>query len=125
MQWRTHSRDRAAVSAAYAAARDLHAPIVVFTLSGQTADLVAQMRPRAEVIAFTPDVATYRRLALRWGVAPFLIEFGDSTDELIQMGEQRLLELGLAKPGQTVVCVAGSTPLRGATNMLKIDTLPR
>ena len=123
-EWHMGSTERASMAAAKAAARALDdAPIVVFTLSGHTADLVAQMRPASPIIAFTPEPESYRRLALRWGVQPFMIEFGENTDELIRRGERRLLELGLAEPGQTVVCVAGTTPLRGATNMLKIDTL--
>ena len=122
----TYGKDRAIVSAAYAAARDVNAAaIIVFTISGQTADAVAQTRPASRIVAFTPEPATYRRLALRWGVQPSMIEFGHNTDELIRKGEERLLALGLAQPGQTVVCVAGTTPLRGATDMLKIDTLPR
>ena len=117
---------RATVSAACAASRDISAAaIVVFTISGQTADLVAQMRPASQIVAFTPEVSTYRRLALRWGVRPFMIDMGDNTDELIRQGERKLMELGFAQPGHTVVCVAGATPLRGATNMLKIDTLSR
>lgn len=123
MKWQACTQDRACVSAAYAAARDLDAPIVVFTISGHTADLVSQMRPASPVIAFTPQCATYQRLALRWGVQPSMIPFGENTDELIAQGGRRLMELGIAQPGQTVVCVAGTTPLKGATNMLKIDML--
>ena len=123
MKWPEGSHDRACVSAACAAARDLDAPIVVFTISGHTAELVAQMRPTSPIIAFTPQCATYQRLALRWGVHASTIAFGENTDELIALGERRIVELDLAEPGQTVVCVAGTTPLKGATNMLKIDTL--
>ncbi len=114
----------AAVAAGVAAARDVRAAaIVVFTLSGRTAELVSQRRPRAPIVAFTPDEAVYRRLALRWGVRPFRIEIGENTDALIREGERRLLELGLARPGDTVVCIAGVSPLRGAANMVKIDRL--
>ena len=122
----TGGKDRAIMSAAYAAARDVGAAaILVFTISGQTADAVAQMRPATPIVEFTPDEATYRRLALRWGVHPSMIEFADNTDDLIRQGEKRVLALGIAQPGETVVCVAGTTPLRGATDMLKIDTLPK
>lgn len=124
VEWQGRGQTEACVSAACAAARDLDAPIVVFTISGHTADLVAQMRPASSIIAFTPEPSAYQRLALRWGVRPSMIELGQNTDELISQGMTRLLESGLADPGQTVVCVAGATPLRGATNMLKIDTLP-
>ena len=124
MKWRAHSQAKACVSAACAAARDLSAPIVVFTISGHTADLVAQMRPASPIIALTPERATFQRLALRWGVRPSMIDLGQNTDELISRGMTQVVDSGLAEPGQTVVCVAGTTPLRGATNMLKIDTLP-
>jgi pyruvate kinase len=68
-----------------------------------------------------PVEATYRRLALVWGVHPVLFPVFDSTDEMIERGEARLLELGLAHVGDTMVCVAGaSTNTAGGTDMLKI-----
>jgi len=47
-----------------------------------------------------------------------------STDQMIEQGEERLLELGLVAVGDTIICVAGaSTRTPGGTDMLKIHRL--
>ncbi|GAF92800.1 unnamed protein product, partial [marine sediment metagenome] len=52
-------------------AHDLNARgIITATSSGQTALMVAMHRPKASIIAVTPDVATQKRLTLSWGVTP-------------------------------------------------------
>jgi pyruvate kinase len=82
--------------------------------------MLAQMRPAADIIAFTPEASTFQRLALCWGVIPQRLEVGLSTDELLFNGEMALLERGLAKEGENIVIVAGSTTIQGATNLMKI-----
>ncbi|MEN3184285.1 MAG: pyruvate kinase, partial [Atribacterota bacterium] len=46
--------------------------LVVFTHSGFTALILSSFRPSMPILALTPDEATYRRLALVWGVQPAL-----------------------------------------------------
>jgi len=101
------------------------AAIVVFTLSGVTARLVAQLRPAVPIVAFTPNVETYRQLSLVWGVTPARITFGASSDRLIGKGARELVKSGYAPPGAAVVMVAGATDLVGAANLIKIHDLPR
>jgi len=53
------------------AAEDLHMKtIAVFTETGFSARLVSKYRPRAPIVAFTPNPETRRRLSLLWGVKP-------------------------------------------------------
>jgi pyruvate kinase len=107
--------------AALAAARELGVRrIVVYTYSGASASLLAQLRPPADIIAFTPYQSTLQRLSLCWGVIPQLLEIEESTDALLYNGEMALLERGLATQGETIVIVAGSTTIQGATNLMKI-----
>ena len=97
------------------------AGIVPFTVSGSTARYISQRRPAAPIYALTPSARTYRRLALLWGVRPVMLEMFDSTDEMVQQGEERLRELGLVGSGEAVVCVAGArTNTPGGVDMLKI-----
>ncbi|MBI4577067.1 MAG: pyruvate kinase [Planctomycetes bacterium] len=111
----------ATVHAACEAAQALRARwIVAFSRSGATARLVARERPRMGIVCFTPHEATYRRLALVWGVVPRPLAVAGTTDELIAAGEQELLRSGLASRGDTVVLIAGSNTLPGATNMMKV-----
>ncbi len=108
---------------AFAASIEVNAKaIVVFTQSGDSALMLSKLRPSAPIVAFTPVERTWRRLALLWGVKPYLIEFGGHTDEMICRGEAALLDNALAKLGDPVVIVSGTkVGMRGATNMMKID----
>jgi pyruvate kinase len=109
--------------AAVAAAHEIKAKaIVVFTQMGTTAMLLSKLRPGIPVVAFSPIEATCRRLALSWGIAPYAIEFGGDTDQMICRGESALLSHGLAEMNDPVVIVSGTrVGLKGATNMMKVD----
>jgi pyruvate kinase len=45
------------------------------------------------------------------------------TDEMIRKGEELLRNKKLVKPGDLVITVSGKTPMKGATNMLKISKI--
>jgi pyruvate kinase len=97
--------------------------IVAFTESGVTAELLSCYRPKAPILAVTYHEATYRRLALWWGVVPVMSAFTATTDEMILKGEAVLKERGLAAPGETIVMLAGQRNTAGATNMLRVHTV--
>ncbi len=53
------------------ASRELHMKLIaVFTHSGFTARLVSRYRPLVPIVAFSPEAAIRRRMALLWGVTP-------------------------------------------------------
>jgi pyruvate kinase len=106
-------------SACYAV-REIQRPLIVFTWSGATALLASKSRPPGPILAMTPNQTTLDRLALAWGVTPVLAPTFASTDELIAVGEQVLLDAGLVQRGQEVVVLAGNTPMKGATNTMKV-----
>jgi len=118
-------KERALAAAACATARDIKAGgIAAFTMTGTTARWISQRRPAVPIFALTPNRTTYRRLALLWGVCPVELPVFKSTDQMIEQGEERLLELGLVAVGDTIICVAGaSTRTPGGTDMLKIHRL--
>jgi pyruvate kinase len=99
--------------------------IVAYTSTGYTAELAAAERPKAPVVAFTPDEVTYHRLNLVWGVVPILI--GDevpSFEALIHQAESLLLKCNLASVGDKILIVAGiPTGRPKGTNFLKIHTI--
>ena len=115
--------DAAAVAAAAVqAARDVDArALVSFTATGSTARLLAANRPAMPLVAFTPDEAVRRRLALSWGIEAFVVPAPSDTDGMVRRVDRALIERGLASPGDRVVIVAG-TPLGtpGSTNTLRI-----
>ena len=108
------------VRSACFAVQELSRPLVVFTWSGSTAILASKSRPPGPIYALTPNQSTYDRLALAWGVTPVLAPSVHNTDDLIALGEERLLQRGYVQRGDEVVVLAGNTPMKGATNTMKV-----
>jgi pyruvate kinase len=99
--------------------------IVAFTSSGYTARLAAAERPRATVVAITPNSKVYHQLNLVWGVKPLLIEREvDTFEEAVRQAEFYLVEHQLAIPGDRIL-IMGGIPMRtaGGTNFLKVHTM--
>ncbi|HEU5012094.1 MAG TPA: pyruvate kinase [Roseiflexaceae bacterium] len=122
-----HQRDVAnAISAAARAIVEALSvkAIVAFTMSGNTARLMARTRPKVPIFAFTPSEAVYRQLALVWGVRPMMCEYKDRLENLTDQVQHDLLAYGLADPDDMVV-ITGGHPMsaRGATNFVKVLSL--
>lgn len=99
--------------------------IVAFTASGYTARLAAEERPKAPVVAITPNERIYHQLNLIWGVKPLLIanEVETFEDVLVQT-ESYLCQRRLVEVGDRVL-IMGGIPMQtsGGTNFLKIHTI--
>lgn len=98
-------------------------PLVVFTWSGRSAILASKARMPAPIFALTPDTRVADMLALVWGVTALPMPVFDTTDEMIAAGEAALIKSGHLEAGTEVVVLAGNTPMRGATNLMKIEVL--
>lgn len=110
-------------SATVTAAADLHARLLVtVTDSGHTARMVAKHRPLTTLLAVTPDPATLRRLALVWGVRPYLFSGGDRTTATMVAHSFNLASAeGGAQEGDLVAVTAGvPAGVAGRTNLLRI-----
>ncbi len=94
--------------------------IVVLTASGRTALIVSKFRPKMPVIALTPDEKVQRRISVLWGIRPERIPFIKNTDQMIKEGIALLKEKHLLKLGEFAVITAGKTPMKGATDMVKV-----
>lgn len=114
----------ATVRAAVHAALDAGAKVIaVFSESGATAEIVAAERSPTRVVAFTPFQPTVRRLSLVWGVSALRVSRTRTAHEMTLEGERVLVERGIAKIGDRVVVVVGSSRKRGLTNIMNIRTL--
>jgi pyruvate kinase len=108
-------------AAAYAS-NDLGSiPIIVITVSGETAHYLSKIRCQSPIFAFSPDENVVRQLSLTWNVQAQLLDFGrgDITD-ILRRAEKMLVERGLAADKCLVAVLAGSTPIKGATSFLRI-----
>jgi pyruvate kinase len=83
------------------------AGIAVFTQSGKTALLMSKARPRVPILAFTPDVETYQRLDLYWGVIPYLVPFASTVETMLKIVDNAMVENSELEPGQQVVMISG------------------
>ncbi len=123
---RNSARTEVAIAVAVRAAAELMAaPVIVcFTSSGFTARTVSAYRPSVPIFAVTPEIETFRQLALVWGVVPALVEHFPTYDHMLPVARQRLLDLGLAERGDRVVVTAG-VPFDqpGTTNLLKVEAV--
>ncbi|MFZ0881508.1 MAG: pyruvate kinase, partial [Candidatus Acidiferrales bacterium] len=107
------------------AAEELHMKVIaVFTESGFSAKLVSKYRPRAPIVAFSPNPETRRRMSLYWGVRPATIARVGDVDQLAKATEKRLLEEKLVRRGDVIGIIAG-TPFgaTGTTNMMRLHRI--
>jgi pyruvate kinase len=122
----TGARTEDAIAVAVCAGADLlHAPLIVcFTSSGFTARTVAAYRPSVPIFAVTPEPETFRQLSLVWGVVPALVDHFPTYESMLPIARQKLIDAGLAEPGERVVVTAG-VPFDkpGTTNLLKIEAV--
>jgi pyruvate kinase len=111
--------------AATRASSELHLPYVVTgTTTGNAAHHISAFRPKARIIALTPEVEVARRLALLWGVESILIEHYSSIDVLLHITEQRMLGERLVDHGDCIAFTTGMPVGAGGTNLLKIHIIP-
>jgi pyruvate kinase len=88
-------------------ARDVDVTAVsVFTMQGRSAWLMSKARPAKPILAFTPELDTYRQLAFLWGVQPRLGKYAETLEEMISDVDASLIQSGI-KAGQQVVLVCG------------------
>jgi pyruvate kinase len=112
-------------AAAVAAAEQLGiSTIITYTERGHTARLVSEFRPRAQIIALTPNADTVNRMALYWGVKGMQVGRLQSTDAMLRQVRRLCREQGLCQVGMPVVIVAG-VPLNepGTTNMMSVHRI--
>lgn len=113
-----------AISQAVAnSALDLDAQaILTATESGFTARMVSKYRPKAPIIAVTPNEHVMRRLSLIWGVVPVKGEMVSNTDAMFEMAVNAAVSEGHVQLGDLVVITAGVPVSRsGTTNLIKIQ----
>ena len=95
--------------------------LVTFTQSGDSARRICRLRSPIPILAITPEIGTYNRLALSWGVEPMVTPMVKHTDEMVLQADRMLLDSKRAHEGELVMIVAGSPPgIPGSTNAMRV-----
>ena len=95
--------------------------LVAFTQSGDSARRMSRLRSPIPILAMTPEVGTYNRLALSWGVESMLTPVVGATDEMVKLVDTVIIDSGRAQLGDQVMIVAGSPPgIPGSTNAMRV-----
>ena len=107
--------------AAYSIASDLDLKIiVVLTDSGKTAIQMAQFRPNATIVAFTPHQETCNLLSIIWGVVPIYTKQPQNINGLYSLVNKILIKKKLIQPGKCFLIISGILKIKNSTNMLQI-----
>ncbi len=94
--------------------------LVAYTATGATARRLARERPLQPVVALTPSLKVARQLALVWGLEPRVAVDPKTVDEMTEEAVEMVAELGLAKPAERILILAGvpfGAP--GSANLLR------
>jgi pyruvate kinase len=113
---------QALTRAAWQASEDIDVrAIICCTISGRTARAMARFRPLATLIAASPDPLVARQLTLSWGVIPIVVGTYELTDELVWQSVERVVQIGLAAPGDHVLVLAGDPRSGyGSTDVIRV-----
>jgi len=125
---RLAARDEVSVEGAIAlgttaVARMLKTPLIVtLTQGGFTTRKVAALRAQMPILAVTTQIATFRQLALVWGVTPVLVDRVPGYDAMLEVVRDLILKRGYAARGDHIVMTAGVPwEVSGSTNLIKVE----
>ncbi|KKO19406.1 MAG: pyruvate kinase [Candidatus Brocadia sp.] len=103
-------------------AGNLHINVIITpTQTGSTARFISRHRSQHLILAATPSLKTYRRLALVWGVIPMITEPLKNTDDMMKKSIEAAREAGYISEGEKVV-ITGGVPVwePGSTNLMRV-----
>jgi len=96
--------------------------IVTLTRDGRTGSLLSGYRPRAPIVAITPQVSAAQRLALCWGVLPRLGLPPEDLEETVRIATALLVREKVCQKGDAFALVVGWPPSSN-TNTVKLHRL--
>ncbi|XP_070622614.1 pyruvate kinase PKLR isoform X2 [Erythrolamprus reginae] len=119
-----------AVGAVEASFKCCAAAIVVVTLTGRSARILSRYRPRALIIAVTPDEQVARQAHLSRGIFPVVWKgvkqgaWAEDVDRQVHFGIEMGRLRGFLSSGDVVIIVSGWRPGAGYTNIMRVQQVP-
>ena len=97
--------------------------IALFTESGVTARQLSKYHPAAPIFALSPVAVTINRINMLWGITPIHCPKVHSTEALVEIAENLLVQNGYLRRGEVIAIVAGTRSKSGSTNFLRLHVL--
>lgn len=111
------------IASAYCAAEGLQAKaIILATRTGESARLMAMLRPDVRILACTDSEMVWRQLNLQSGVIPVLTKTQTTSEELTQECLNQAKEQKMIREGDSVVILVNSD-IHGTVDTISIRTL--
>ena len=110
-------------AAAFAAGEMGTTVTAVFTASGLMARRLSSLRHDQRIVALTHRPEVLSELSLIWAVEALLVTKAKSTEEMLKIGEQRLLDAGIVEKGDMIVVMAGRLSGLGLSSSVTVFTV--
>lgn len=111
--------------ATWQAAREIGAKaILCISRSGFTVRAIARFRPKAPILAFSPEPRTIRQLTVSWGATPIHIDRIDDNVFTVHRALEGAKAEGHVRTGDIVAVLGGSSATIGATDTLRMVRCP-
>ena len=96
--------------------------LVSFTMSGMSAQLLSQYRPKQNIYAVTHSLQTFRRLSLVWGVRPLFImpKIQNPTKLIYDFVTKLLEEDRVTMDSRFIITMGSTTGQKGSTNFIRL-----
>ncbi len=97
--------------------------IISLTETGLTSRLISKYRPEIPILTITSSIRVVRKLAMNWGVIPFLYN-GEATDRArLDFAIEQGKSLGYLQIGDIIVSTAGHHQTAGGTDLIRVITI--
>ncbi len=130
----TETSETVAMAAVSASLEQQAGAILLMSTSGNTARLVSKYRPSCPILVVTRDAQTARGVHLYRGCYPFFYPYPrpetndkwqEDVDNRIKYGLAEALKLNIIEKGDTVIALQGWRAGQGATNSLRVLSVPQ
>ena len=99
--------------------------IAATTISGSTASLVSNLRPKCLILATCPTEKVARSLVLNFGVYPLVTDLFNSTDEIVKDAKEKAIKFMNLNENDIILITGGfyDKNKKGKTNFMKIERI--